>query len=234
MKRVLLATLACTLFALAPAAFAPARAADIPPAPQVAPPVKAPAMVRAYNWTGFYVGVFGGYAFGRSNWTDTGDASTTGNFNASGALAGGTIGYNVQNQSFVLGLEADGAWSGIKGSTATACAPNCETKNNWLATGRVRVGYAFDRALPYLTGGVAAGNIRAGFAGSPTDNITKVGWTAGGGLEAAVAAPVSVKVEYLYVDLGKASCSIATCTGTGTTDVKFNAHVVKAGVNVKF
>jgi outer membrane immunogenic protein len=59
-------------------------------------------------------------AFGKSNWTDT-TGATTGEFDLTGALAGGTVGYNVQTGSWVWGFEADGAASGLKGTDAAAC-----------------------------------------------------------------------------------------------------------------
>ena len=207
------------------------QAADLPRATM---PAKAPVIVL-YNWSGFYVGINGGYGWGGSNWRDLGDGSTTGNFNVSGGVLGGTLGYNMQTGAWVLGVEGDLDWSNIKGDTAVTCGPpNCQTRNDWLATFRGRLGYAWDRLLPYVTAGAAAGNIRAGGVGLATDNKSNVGWTAGVGLEAAVAGPWTAKVEWLYVDLGKMSCSIARCTGAGLTDVKFNTHLLRAGLNYRF
>jgi len=111
MKRFILA--ACAgLLAIAMAS--PSFAADMPG------PYKAPAYSPAFNWTGFYAGINGGYAFGKSNWTDT-TGATTGEFDLTGALAGGTVGYNVQTGSWVWGFEADGAASWLKGPDAAAC-----------------------------------------------------------------------------------------------------------------
>ena len=223
MKRILLAAVALTAFTVS------AVAADMP----VKAATKAPVMVAPYNWSGFYVGINGGAAWGRSNWTDRGDGSTTGNFDTSGGLVGGTLGANWQTGAWVFGIEGDLDWTNIRGSTNVGCGTPCETKNSWLGTVRGRVGYAWDRILPYVTGGVGFGNIRAVGLGI-TDTTTKAGWTLGAGVEFAVAGPWTAKIEYLYVDLGNGSCSIVACTGTGITDVKFNTNIIRGGINYRF
>ena len=193
-------------------------------------PVKAPAYAPVYNWTGLYVGINGGGGWGRSDWT--GPVGSTGNFNVDGGVVGGTLGYNWQTpNNIVLGLEGDIDWSSIRGSTnAAVCAGTCETRNNWLGTARGRIGYAFDRFMPFLTGGLAVGDIKADLSGTGSTTTTKAGWALGGGLEFAVAGPWTAKVEYLYADLGKGSCD--TCLGGA--DVKFNTSLVRGGLNWKF
>jgi opacity protein-like surface antigen len=92
-------------------------------------------------------------------------------------------------------------------STSGLCAAGCLTKNTWLATARSRAGYAFDRFLVYGTGGAAFGNIQANFSLDPVSSATEAGWTAGAGVEVAVAPHWSAKAEYLFVDLGNGSCT---------------------------
>jgi outer membrane immunogenic protein len=133
-----------------------------------------------------------------------------------------------------LGLEGDGDWSDMRGSTAAGCTPDCVTRNNWLATFRGRIGHAFDRVLPYVTGGLAVGDVEAGFSGLPKDSDTRAGWTVGGGVEWAIAGPWTAKVEYLYADLGKFSCSAASCGGVAATDVDFRANILRGGINYRF
>jgi outer membrane immunogenic protein len=220
MKRTVLASLG--LLAIAAMA-TPASAADLPARPYAKAPAYAP---QAYNWSGFYVGVNGGYGFGTSSFTDSN------NFDVNGGLVGGTVGYNWQVNQGVFGLEGDGDWSDIKGTTTTGC-PGCETRNDWLATFRGRVGYAFDRVLPYATGGLAAGDIKAttpGFTGIDDDRI---GWTVGGGVEFSIAGPWTAKLEYLYVDLGKADCGLS-CGGFTPDNVDLKENIVRGGVNYKF
>ncbi len=225
MKRFLL-TVGAGLMAAAMAS--PSFAADLP-----RPVYKAPIYVSSFSWTGFYVGINGGYGWGKSNWSNA--AISTGDFNLKGALIGATLGYNLQTGSFVWGLEADADASFIKGSATTAgvCgAAGCETRNRWLATGRGRIGYAWDRFLPYITGGVAFGDVKMTTGTGASENKTKVGYALGGGVEYAFMGPWSAKIEYLYADLGKATCGAATC-GLDT-DVKFKAHIAKLGVNYRF
>jgi len=213
---------------LAAAVASPSFAADMPRSA-----FKAPVYVAPFNWSGFYVGINGGYGWGTSNWSS---AVSSGNAKTKGGLVGGTVGYNVQTGAAVWGLEGDFDASWIKGSdnagTGVCAAPGCETKNTWLATGRGRIGYAFDRVLPFITGGAAFGNVKMTPNTLLSETKTKVGWTVGGGLEYAFMGPWSAKIEYLYVDLGKSTCGAASC-GVDT-DVKFNANIVRAGLNYRF
>jgi len=205
-----------------------ANAADIQR--RQAMPAKAPAYVAAYNWTGLYVGVNGGGGFGNSTWS--GPTGTSG-FNTTGGVVGGTIGYNYQMNQAVFGLEGDIDWSNIHGNTTTApCTTSCETRNSWLSTARGRIGYAFDRFMPFVTGGAAFGDIKTSPAGFAGDRDTRAGWTLGGGLEAALAGPWTTKVEYLYVDLGKANCPVGSCAVS--TNVNFHTNLVRAGLNYRF
>jgi outer membrane immunogenic protein len=234
MKRILLAA------ALALAAGGQALAADLPqpaPPPPRAPATYVPAPVPVFSWTGIYVGINGGYAFGDSDWTSPAPIGTTGNFTTSGWLAGGTIGGNYQWGQFVLGIEGDGDWSNITGTTnsvAGGCAANgCTTQSDWLATVRGRAGYAFDRFLVYGTGGGAFGNLQAAAGTLPFSSTTQTGWTAGGGVEFAFTPNLTAKVEYLYVDLGSQACPPASCAASATS-VTLTENVVRAGINYKF
>ena len=194
------------------------------------PMYKAPAYVGPVysNWTGFYVGVNGGYGWGDSSWS-----GTAGTFSASpnGWLVGGTIGYNLQTGTWVWGLEGDIDWVDLNG-TATGICASCQIKDTWLGTGRLRLGYAgWNNWLPYITGGAAGGGLKAS---SPLGDASKTqwGWTAGGGLEWAFVANWSAKVEYLYVDLGDIGCGLAC--GAVDESVNFKSSIVRAGLNYRF
>lgn len=218
MKRLLVLTTAMiALGVFAPASFA----ADMARPPRAAYPVKAPEY-RAYDWTGFYAGFNAGYGWGNSKYGFDGS-----NTSPEGALLGGTIGYNYQWGQTVFGVESDIDWNNAKGSIGCGLG-TCETKSDWLGTTRLRLGYAVDRFMPYITGGAAYGNVKANVPGVGFDSDTKLGWTVGGGAEYAFTPNWSVKAEYLYVDLGKLNC--ASCGST----VKFNENIVRAGVNYKF
>ena len=216
-------TLAACAGLLAAAMASPSLAADMPG------PYKAPAYSAPFNWTGFYAGINGGYAWGTSNWTNPATGATTGDFNFTGAQVGGTIGYNLQMSQIVIGAEADIDASWIRGTDAAVC---CETKNTWLGTARVRLGYAFDRWLPFISGGAAFGDVRMTPVGFASATDTRFGWTAGGGLEYAFMGAWSAKVEYLYADLGRSSCGAGTC-GVAN-DVTFKANIVRGGLNYHF
>jgi outer membrane immunogenic protein len=204
-----------------------AGAADL----SVAPLYKAPPaqVTQAYNWTGFYLGINGGGGWGHSNWD-----SSAASIGVSGGVAGGTAGYNWQFGNAVLGLEADIDWANLKGTSSSAlCPAGCTTSDTWLSTVRGRAGYAFGGVLPYITGGLAMGDIRAatpGFAGASSSNA---GWTVGGGIEFALPGNWSAKAEYLHVDLGSFNCG-ANCNGLPNDNVSLHDNVVRAGVNYRF
>jgi outer membrane immunogenic protein len=241
MKRILIAG-ACAL-----AVGGQAIAADLPlPGPPPATYVPAP----FYNWGGLYLGINGGYGFGDSNWNDPNNPNgVTGNFKTSGFLGGGTLGANFQFAQFVVGVEGDFDGSNLKGSsssvfcTSFAGSPSCQTESNWLGTARGRVGYAVDRILLFATGGAAFGNVQSSLSNLPLHNTTEYGWTAGAGVEAALARNITVKIEYLYVSLNNGTCSGAASCGTdvagpptivATDSVKFTESLVRAGINYKF
>jgi outer membrane immunogenic protein len=225
MKLKLLGTALAAMTLLA-TAFS-AQAADIPlPVYKGARPV-----VAYYNWTGFYVGINGGYGWGTSTWSLPPGAG----IRPKGWLFGGTIGYNYQMGSIVLGLEGDWDWSNVKGSVACAVVAICTTENRWLATFRGRFGYAFDRWLPYVTAGGAYGNIKASLSVpigglAVSSDESNLGWTVGAGLEYAFLGNWTAKLEYLYVDLGSVNLGIAPIVN----NVSFKENIVRAGLNYKF
>ncbi|MBS0246199.1 MAG: porin family protein [Proteobacteria bacterium] len=215
------------------AAATSAFAADLPARMPVKAPLYSPASV--VNWAGLYAGINAGYGWGTANFNQPATGLSTGDYRVKGGVFGGQLGYNMQVQKFVLGVETDIQWSGIKGSsTAAGCATVCETKNSWFGTTRGRVGMPLGATgawLPYVTGGVAYGDVKVSDAGISRKS-TRVGWTVGGGVETMFAPAWSAKLEYLYVDLGK-----FTTVGDGTAppfDVKYRTSIVRAGVNYHF
>jgi outer membrane immunogenic protein len=160
-------------------------------------------------------------------------AGTTGAVSAAGVVAGGQLGYNWQYGRMVLGLEADFEGSGISGTSnvngpfgfAVSAGPGdvalpagaytATEKLDWFGTLRGRLGYAaLDRALIYVTGGLAYGHISAStnFTAPNVGTIypgdtstTNIGWTVGGGVEYAFTDDLSARVEGLYYDLGTAT-----------------------------
>lgn len=204
-----------------------AQAADVP---IKGPYYKGPprTVVSYYNWTGFYAGLNAGYGFGTSTWSDPAGTKVK----PKGGMFGVTAGYNWQSGAIVYGIEGDYDWSMMKGSVACDPGSVCETKNSYLATFRGRLGYAFDRWLPYLTVGAAYGNIKAHHLPDELSaSKSKLGWTGGVGVEYAFLGNWTAKVEYLYVDLGSFNTGFPTPT---VETVSFKANVLRAGLNYKF
>jgi outer membrane immunogenic protein len=174
MKNYRIGLLAFTLTSVA--ALASANAADMYRAPEpFAGGYKDGPLVQ--SWTGFYVGVNGGYgwsankatvtSFADDNGTTAGPVSTS--FDSNGGFGGGQIGYNLQRSRFVFGVEADIQGSGISGSgKAVASADggdviattNGKRDLEWFGTVRGRLGYTLDRSLIYFTGGLAFGGVK--------------------------------------------------------------------------
>jgi outer membrane immunogenic protein len=209
-----------------------AQAADVAsPLPTKAPAYAPYAPVPYFSWSGFYVGVNGGGGVGTSSHNDRNFLIDTGNFDVSGGLFGGTAGVNYQVGSVVWGLEGDLDWSKIQGSSGPIRGVNYDSYLQWLGTVRGRVGVAFDRFLPYVTGGLAVGDVKANIVPGPVTVLsgtnTQSGWTLGAGVEYGVTPNVSLKAEYLYVDLGSTSP-----VAGDRVDVKSN--VVRGGLNWRF
>jgi outer membrane immunogenic protein len=193
---------------------------------------KAPPPPPPSGSTGFYVGINGGYDWGRATFSNFLGASTS--INVPSGMAGLTFGYNAQSGSFVYGLEndIDAAWLSNTNWGVPPCFA-CETRLTYFGTLRARAGYAIGQALPYITGGFAYGGVKTGLVfGGTTDEAVKGGWTVGAGVEYAIMGSWSVKTEYLYFELARTTCSVAACGALA--DVKFQGNLVRAGLNYRF
>jgi outer membrane immunogenic protein len=223
------ATAACLLFSTVTT---PGSAGDLLPAH------KGPAPAPVFTWTGFYVGLNAGYAFGTADTTIT---SLVPAFSSDydGFLGGAQIGYNWQSGALVFGVEADLQFADVSGTEAVPGFANTSTNTlQWFGTVRGRIGYTFGRVLPYVTGGFAFGKNElelASTAGNSVDDTaTQTGWTIGGGIEFAVRDAWSVKIEYLHVDLrDKSYLTNVILPGISlTSGLEFD--LVRAGVNYRF
>jgi outer membrane immunogenic protein len=209
-----------------------AAAADLPTS-KGAP--MAPAYTPAFTWTGFYIGLNAGYAFGQGGSSSYYPA--TGGFGGLGALSpfgsyntktegftgGGQIGYNWQTGNVILGVEADINYVDGKKTDSRAFSivgvstlASLRSELNYLGTVRARLGYAaMPNLMLYLTGGLAYGDVSNSsvwafnLAGAPgfygSSSSTKVGWTVGAGAEYGFTRNITAKLEYLYYDLGSSS-----------------------------
>jgi outer membrane immunogenic protein len=224
MKRVLLSGVALA------ALIGSAAAADIPRRVERQVAAAPVAYLQAYNWTGAYVGFNAGWGWGTSSLSGP---PRSGDLEGSGGLIGGTLGYNWQMNQIVFGVETDLAWSGIETDRRCGVGIRCEVSNDWLGTTRGRIGIAMDRFMPYVTGGLAYGDVSAHVTGNPGASEMQVGWTLGAGLEYAISGPWTAKLEYLYVDLGDFACG-TRCGTSGPDNVEFTTHIVRAGLNYRF
>jgi opacity protein-like surface antigen len=171
-----------------------------------------------------------------------------------GFLGGGQIGYNWLIHNILLGAEADYQETVISGSNGVTTLQNSTTVEdnlNWLLTMRGRFGkLAMDNVMVYLTAGAAYGkthlafdqrttgvNCPFGLCSTGMNNTNKTGWTSGAGIEYSVSNHVSVKAEYLYVDLGTISVNSIDSSPENATyliALPLNANIVRFGLNYKF
>lgn len=176
-----------------------AMAADVVEAPPPAPVAEIP----LFTWTGGYVGIQGGYAWGDASVTDPFVPSN--GKSANGGMLGGFIGYNWQaGSNVVLGVEGDinAVWNDQ--DIDFGGAP-LSVGNDYLASIRGRLGYSWDRALIFATGGVAFTNLSANADVGPFNiDASKdfTGWTIGAGVDYAFTDNWVGRLEYRYYDFG--------------------------------
>jgi outer membrane immunogenic protein len=250
LRKILMTSVAAT------AMVGSAYAADLPS--RKAPPMAYAPPVPIFTWTGFYVGVNGGGMFrannnnGYNNAFFFGGAAPVVGFNNNNNngrfLVGGQAGVNWQVSQFVFGIEGDGQalLGGRRNDFPGASGGN---STGFLGTVRGRAGIAFDRFLVYGTGGVAFGNSGypnvavatvggiPGYFTANNNNSSRVGYALGGGVEYAFLNNWSVKVEYLFTDLGRTNRTYYLGGGLPagfTVTGREQNHIVRAGLNYKF
>jgi outer membrane immunogenic protein len=225
-----------------------ASAADLGAVPYSKTPAY---IVPEYNWSGGYVGGNVGYGWGRSSDTSSLSAggalfSDTASSNMNGVLGGAQIGYNSQIQNWLVGLEADFQGTGQSSNHSFTCPAGVCTgaalpvtlghQLDFFGTARARAGLVVTpTVLLYATGGLAYGQIESnttlvGATRSPNYNP---GWTAGGGVEAAMGGGWSAKVEYLYLDLGRVT-PVSGVLLIGSFNSRVTDNIVRAGFNYNF
>jgi len=197
------------------------------------------------SWAGSYVGAQAGYLSGRSETSFPG----TGEFHfvdPRGFTAGWSAGYARQWGRVVGGLEGDLNFVDAAATVNTGFAPDpsitqLQSTINWNGHVRGRVGYASDRALFFVAGGLALAGVDSKAFDNASGAIaiwsdTRVGWTVGAGVDYRIAPRASVRLEYLYDNYG--AKTLATQTVGATTfaerESKLDSHTLRAGAHWHF
>ena len=199
------------------------------------------AALPSRDWSGFYIGVNGGYGgdvfkqygylAGTSAANGPATLSTYTSSRTGGFIAGGHAGYNFQfYKHFVLGVETDGQWSGVSGQNQAAVTEagfgsvslSQQSRLDWFGTTRLRAGFARGDLLSYATAGVAYGNVGISEydanGGLFTNNATalRAGWVVGSGTEYAILPNVSLRAEYLYMSMAGLNTTAVGATTNGS------------------
>jgi outer membrane immunogenic protein len=239
MRRIVLALAS----ALSVSTIQSASAADIP-----APIYKAaPAAVVVRNWTGCYIGINGGYGWGHKDFIS--DAGDLGSHTAEGGVAGGQVGCDYQTGPWVFGIRGMFDWADMTGSHIDpAGTAVLSTRVRSFETAVGRVGYAFlPNTLVYAAGGFAWVQDKHWITGIAGDeigsaNVTRTGYTVGGGLEHMFAPGWSAFIEYDYIHCGcvvpftppGGGSQLPIIGGSTEIDVKQNVSLILVGVNYRF
>ena len=218
----------------------------------LAVPAIAPATPAPFTWTSCYAGGSVGGGLGQKNFNDiagilspnTGLA--TANLDISGYMLGGQIGCSYQFASnWVLGIEGAALGGDISGKT-TAATPGIvgdtatlKDTTDFLGSVTARAGYAWERWMLYGKGGVGFVNDRYNIADAfGTYNFdgveTRLGWTAGVGVEWAMWDDWSVKLEYNYYGFGTRNVTFveeSAAFPSGPENIKQNIQTVMLGFN---
>jgi opacity protein-like surface antigen len=261
---VILATILAAIFAAAVGAHA--WAADLRGPYKAAPSYAAPAYAAPFSWSGTYVGANVGWTWGTFDMTPAATDNLTGavglpgsaSLDNSSLIGGFQTGYNWQIGMWVLGIEQDYQFTGLK-QTSTFAGPSAgflagdsiQAKADYLAATRARLGVAYERALFYAAGGLETGMfdvtsnyVSRGVGGSPalgfadTDKL-HFGFNIGAGIEYAVTNNVSIGAEYRYIDLGKETYNLGAFTPSGgaaqtvSSTMSLTASQVTARLNIK-
>ena len=166
---------------------------------------------RIASWTGPYIGAHLGYAWQRSSntWRSPGAGFFTpqpdGDIDDNSFVGGGFAGYQKQIGNFVIGAEADFSFASLKGNDSQFAGLVNSLEIESFGTVRARLGWASGSSLFFVTGGYAFGQITKGdetLGASAKHDIS--GWTIGGGYERQFSRGWRARLEYQYLDFGKA------------------------------
>jgi outer membrane immunogenic protein len=196
-----------------------------------------------FLWSGPYVGVQAGYVVGGDAYFAYEGGSPTYDYDLTptGFYGGIHAGWNHQyDNNLVLGIEGDVNWANITASGDPLNDPTYDSRTvlDWTGAARLRVGWAMDRFLPYIAGGIAGATFRfqendtAGFYSS--GNGVLVGWTLGVGAEYALNDRWTIRGEYRYTDY---LSRLFTATAPGISeewDAEIRTHGIQFGASLRW
>ena len=220
---------------------APASAADLAVSPYRTAAL--PMVAAIYDWTGFYIGLNGGWGQAHNCWdflTPAGAVVRDGCTDASGGVFGGQLGYRWQAASWVFGLEAQGDWADLSRTRVSVVDPTLSTTSKVDAFGLFtgQIGYAWNSVLWYVKGGAAVTSNRfttfdtlpgVGLASLST---TRWGGALGTGLEVGFAPNWSVGVEYDHLFMGNGNGNTNTNTFVVTTPLVAGVNRINEDVDL--
>jgi outer membrane immunogenic protein len=184
-----------------------AHAADLPGNRAYSAPI------LASNWAGFYAGLHLGYGFGRARSADI-----------DGFVGGVHGGFNLQSNQVVFGGEVDLNYTGVDSRAFT------ETfRQKWNASARARLGYAFDRFMPFITGGIAGTSATMKSGGTKESN-THIGYVLGIGGEMMITNNVSANLQLLHYRFGAETYNVRPAS----RNANIVTNEIRLGMSYKF
>ena len=241
MKSFLLGVVGVVVMGIA----APAFAADLPAQTYSKAPVMIPA---AYDWSGVYVGINGGWGSERRCFDSITAAgifiAADGCHTTSGGVAGGQIGYRWQTGALVFGMEAQGDWADLRGSNVSILNSANTDRSRMDAFGLLtgQVGYAWNTALLYLKGGgavVADRNdiLSGGVVVATSSGDNRWGGTVGAGVEFSFAPNWSAALEYDHLFIANNNTNFTVpplSTPFGSDRIRGDTDLVTVRVNYRW
>lgn len=195
------------------------------------------------SFSGVNVGVTGGYGWGTATQTGLLPPSAPpvvipdddAKFRTRGGLIGGALGWNAQYGTWLAGIEGDYSYASVSGDldTCGTIPHRCGARLETLGTVRGKLGAVFNDWMLYATGGWAFGEVSGYSAAKSSGEAMYSGWTVGAGFEKRFLPQWSLKLEYLYTDLGNKDLYEANVPGF-PENVSYKLSSLRLGISYYF